>query len=183
MAVEYVKKCLPFFFCREDENLFESELKRQIPTICFVDGSRWETTHPPAKAAFSECRSGIVFLWDMSACPKLPFQSLEGGRARGPTSGVVIQYVRSMLSVGVLTSGDMGIGYKRDDLAIAQFVETTWQVARSMNSGTLSSVDKKTGRPLESGIADYIVGPNSKSLSKEGTLLKHCAVEVYYRVD
>jgi len=90
----YAKWNLRLFFSNEDENRFELELKRLFPKIRFVDGSLWETTEPKTQASLVECQS-LVFLWNLDACPQLPFQALADGRARVPTSGIVIQYYAS----------------------------------------------------------------------------------------
>ncbi len=180
---EYAKKSAPLFFSTADELLFETELRRKLPAICFVDGSLWETAKPNAKDSIAECRSNIIFLWDRSACSQLPYLMLNDGRARGPTSGVVVQYIRSYYKDGILTSGDIGIGFDKNDAGIASFVKVVWQVARSMNTGKLVSIGKETGKIIEKGISEYLVGPEARKLSNQGMLLKHCAVEVYYRAE
>jgi hypothetical protein len=182
---EYVKKSLPLFFSADDEKQFEADARKLVPTICFVDGSVWQTTKPNVKHSLAKCESDIVFLWDPKACPDLPFLRLGDGRAEGPTSGVVIQYIRSQYDGKILTSGDMGIGYKKNDVAMAQFVKIVWKVAKSLNSATLCSFDKNTGKILEKHIDMYVVGPGAAQLSKEkGALLKHFAADhVYYRAE
>src|SRR5579859_6189397 len=131
---QYVKKSLPFFLSASDETSLAGELKKVIPGIAFIDGSLWETAKPPIRGCLADCRSSVVYLWDQHACPDLPYQALDDGRARGPTSGVVIQYVRSGYNSGIETSGDMGIGYEKTNHAIAEFVKTVWKVVKAMNA-------------------------------------------------
>jgi hypothetical protein len=52
-----------------------------------------------------------------------------------------------------------------------------------MNAVTLESFDRKTGDVLEKRIKEYIVGAGAAELVQEGAVLKHCAADVYYRVE
>ena len=178
---EFVKKSDPVFFSSSDEKELEVKLRKQLSGIRFVDGSLWESTTPPAKDQLTDCKSGIVFLWDQIACPKLPHQIIEQGKVRGPTSGVVIQFMRSREKDGVLVSGDMGIGYDKNDAPITAFVKQVWKVLKSMNAGSLESFDRRTGQAIKSGIQDYVVGPDAIERSRSGIPLKHCSADVYYR--
>src|SRR5262245_24372686 len=90
----YAKKNSPLFFCQRDELDFGTALKELIPDIQFIDGSLWECTSPPVRTSIPECRERIIFLWSRTACPTIPFKALSDGKVRGPTSGVVIQYMR-----------------------------------------------------------------------------------------
>jgi hypothetical protein len=182
---KYAKKSLTLFFSAKDEKQFEADAKKLVSTICFVDGSVWQTTTPNVKHSLAACQSRIVYLWDPKACPNLPFQSLGDGGARGPTSGVVIQYIRPHCDGNVLTSGDMGIGYEKDNVAIAQFVKDVWKVAQAMNSATLCSFAGDTDEILERNIDIYVVGPDAVRFSKEksGLLKHHGANDLYYRAE
>jgi hypothetical protein len=181
---EYIKENLPLFFSETDEKQFEVAARKLIPEFNVVDGAVWPTTKPNVKSSLATCESNIVFLWDPKACPSLPFLERPDGRAEGPTSGVVIQYIRPRRDAKILTSGEMGIGYKRKDGAMAKFVKTVWEVVKFMNSAALCSFDKKTGQILEKHIRMYVVGPDTVRLSKEeGVLLKHFAADVFYRAE
>jgi len=179
---EYVTKNLPLFLSSLDESRFEAELGKAVPAIGFIDGAVWKCTTPPMKTSLAECQSGIVYLWDRCACPRLPYQTLDDGRARGPTSGVVIQYIRSIYRDGVLMSGDIGIGYDKQNAPIVEFVKKVFKVVRAINACTLESFDRKTGDVLETEIKEYIVGAGAVELVLAGAMLKHCASDVYYRV-
>jgi hypothetical protein len=177
----YAKKNSPLFFCERDELDFGMALKEFIPDIQFVDGSLWEDNSPPVRPSIHECRERIVFLWSRTACPTLPYKTLSDGKIHGPTSGVVIQYMRCVLKDPVLLSGDIGIGYEKQDIAIAGFVKSVWKVMKSMNVCALNSVNAQTGDIIESNITDYFVGAGAKDWTGSGKLLKHCAADVYYK--
>jgi hypothetical protein len=177
----YVTKNTPLFMSASDETLFEEQLRRTIPGICFLDGSLWEDARPPIKQSLADCHSSIVFLWDRDTCPQLPHQLLADGRARGPTSGVVIQYIRPASRDGILASGDIGIGYDKNDVGVSTFVTRVWKVLHGMNTSSLHCVDKGTSETLPEQIDDYVVGPGAVASSKRGVILKHCAADVYYR--
>jgi hypothetical protein len=179
---KYVTKNLPLFFSPRDEARFEAELGKAVPATGLIDGAIWECATPLMKTSLAECQSGIVYLWDRRACPSLPHQVLDNGRTRGPTSGVVIQYIRSIYRDGVLTSGDIGIGYDNQNAPIVEFVKKVFKVVRAMNAGTLESIDRKTGDVLESELKEYIVGLGVVELVQKGAILKHCSADVYYRI-
>jgi hypothetical protein len=182
---ESIKASLPLFFSQTDEKQFELAVRKLIPEFNVVDGAVWPTTKPNIKSSLAACESNIVFLWDPKTCPSLPFLERPDGRAEGPTSGIVIQYIRPRRDAKILTSGEMGIGYKRKDEVMAKFVKTVWEVAKSMNSAALCSFDKKTDQILKEHIRMYVVGPDTVRLSKEeGVLLKHFAADhVFYRAE
>jgi hypothetical protein len=81
----------------------------------------------------------------------------------------------------VLLSGDIGVGFDKNDHDMAGMVDRVWNTLRSINSCCLDSVDPTTGQTIKRGIKNYIVGPHAKKMSGEGVLLKHSDVDVYYR--
>jgi hypothetical protein len=180
---EQVSKSLALMFSPNDDNQFEAGVRKLVPTICVIDGSVWPSTEPNVKPSLAECESPIVYLWDPKVCPNLPFQKLDDGRARGPTSGVVIQYLRPQYDGKTLISGEISTGYKKTNVAMALFDKAVWKVAKSMNSATLCSFNKDTGKILKEHINLYVVGPDAARLSKEkGVLLQHYgAVDVHFR--
>jgi hypothetical protein len=181
--MDYIKKYSPVFLSHEDESRFETELEATIPTIRFIEGSLWEALTPPWKSLLSQCQNRTVYLWDPAACPELPFKPLGDGRARGPTSGVVIQFSRSVRQDNTLLSGDLAIGFERANIAMSQFVEAVWKTLRAMNCCELRGFDQTAGSVLDRRIRDYIVGHGAKKLSESGVILKHCAANVCYQVE
>lgn len=178
---DYQTKYSPLFLASTDESYLEKRLRSEVPEIAFVDGSTWKTQTPPEREDLRSCQSSIVFLWDKSACRELPFMVRNDGTVQGPTSGVVIQYFRSVEKDGVLLSGDIGIGYKKNDQAMAAFVKKVWRILKEMNAGALESFDPTTGVSLDSAIRTYIVGAGAIALAMSGVVLTHCSGSVRYR--
>jgi hypothetical protein len=181
--MDYVKKYSPVFLSSEDEARFETELKATIPTIRFIDGSLWESLSPPWRSLLSQCQNRTVYLWDPEICPELPFKPLGDGRARGPASGVVIQFSRSLRQDNTLRSGDLGVGFEHGNIEMSHFVKAVWKVLRAINCCELRGFDPTTGGILDRGIREYIVGHGAKALSESGVILKHCAADVCYQVE
>ena len=94
---DYAKKSSPVFFGERDEVSFGASLKELIPGIQFVDGSLWENDTPPVKPSIPGCQNRVIFFWDKDAFASLPFQRLDNGKTRGPTYGVVVQFMRLLL--------------------------------------------------------------------------------------
>src|SRR5688500_5555627 len=101
----YLKKSVPLFFDEADEAELDNRMIQQGADTQWVDGSVWPTVAPLTCSRLSDCRSPIVYLWNRTLVPRLPYQKMPDGRVRGPTSGVVVQYMRSELRGSVLTSG------------------------------------------------------------------------------
>jgi hypothetical protein len=176
-------KYSPLFLSKTDEALFETKLKEAIPDLVFVDGSQWQNEQPPEKPSLSGCRKRTVFLWSRVVCRRLPCKKYDNGITRGPTSGVVIQWIRGSQRAKLLSSGDMSVGFQKDNLPMKQFVEAVWKVLRSLNCATLCGFDPKAKKKLDRNIKNYIVGPGARQLSLKGGQLRHCAVDVYYKVE
>jgi hypothetical protein len=176
------KKYCPVFFSKHDEIMFEEMVKEVVPDLVFVDGSIWKDDRPIVKTSMADCKH-IVFLWSPKACPQLPFKKYDNGVTRGPISGVVIQFDRGVEKRKTITSGHIGIGYDKSNLAIKGFVTDVWKVLKSLNSARLCGFDPKTGEVLDRNIKMYIVGPGAKELSLKGTLLKSDATDVYYKIE
>jgi hypothetical protein len=183
MNPEYATKSAPLFFTAEDERAFGDRLRVLIPDILFIDGARWKLPSPPAHKTISDCESRCVYIWSPAVCPDLPFSELPNGTFRGPTSGVVVQLGRSQGVDGVLLSGDIGVGFKKQDRVIVQFVNSVWNSLNAFNSAKLSSIQPRSGLTIQEGIRKYIVGPNAKAFSQNGGLLKHSDVDVFYKAN
>ena len=166
-----------------DEDTFAERLRVLVPDVLFVDGQRWPTMTPPAHPLMSNCSSKLVYIWSPNSCPHLPYKKLPSGICQGPISGVVIQFVRCKQSTHALLSGDIGIGYDKNDSRMVCFVDQVWNTLRALNATNLESINPDNGGAVKRGIKNYIVGPHAKELSHEGVLLKHSDVEVFYRAE
>jgi len=177
----YKNKISPVFLSPDDEIELINKTTKANQAVAIIDGSIWESSQPPVKKCIADCRSPVVFLWDRVASPTLPFLLQKNGSVRGPTSGLVIQYVRCQLKNDILLSGDFSIGFDRDDNLIERFATNFWKVLRDMNSGPLESIDTESGAVLMRNIREYVVGPSAQKMSLSGFLLKHDSAEAYYR--
>jgi len=176
------KKSQCIFLSKIDEQLFETQLRLCFEEIMFIDGVRWQSPTPPAKNTISDCSSPIVYLWDRKLVPTLPFKQLESGLIQGPSSGVVIQLIRSRLREGILESGDIGIGYDASDKGIAHFVAGVWKILRKLNTASLDYVNRTTNEILETNITNYIVGGDAKKLAAKGIILCRGRTDFFYRL-
>ena len=178
---KYRTKSLPHFLAPNDEDELSARLRSAIPGIQFIDGCKWPTPTVPYCQRISDCKTPIVYFWNSSSHPELPSRKLETGQTLGPTSGVVVQYLRSGTDGRVLLSGDIGVGIALNDEMMSDFVRKAWKVIKSMNSCSLQLYDSQTGTATGPKIRDYVVGENARTLNQLGTILKHCAADVYYR--
>jgi hypothetical protein len=177
----YANKSQPFFLGSSDEKSLEEKLNLQFGDIMFIDGVKWPSCSPPAKR-ISECKSPIIYIWNRRLTPNLPFKQLEGGLAQGPSSGVVVQLLRSCWRDGVLYSGEAGIGYDVADNGMELFVKGCWKVFKALNAATLDGYKPSTDKTLDTNISSYIVGEHAKHMALTGTALRHCSADVFYRI-
>ncbi|HEX8524120.1 MAG TPA: hypothetical protein VF669_17840 [Tepidisphaeraceae bacterium] len=177
----YIKKNQPLFFDATDENDLDSRLIDLGRDTCWIDGALWPSEVPPTRSSLAECQSRIVYLWNSRVIPALPHKILPDGRIQGPTSGVVIQHLRCTRVDRLLISGDIGIGYDAEDTDLGRFVTSVWRILRQMKDGALVVVDAEGQQIHDAVVKDYVVGSGARARSQEGWLLKHCAVDVYYR--
>jgi len=179
--VASIKMYSPLFLAPLDEVRFEEELRRVNPHIQVIEGSVWRDDGPNVKESIKDCTASVIFLWNSELYPQLPSIVRKDGRRQGPTSGVVIQFIRSTIKDGLLLSGDLGIGISKEDVPMQAFCKNVWRILRSLNFSKLNCIDKTTGDVKTANIDDYIVGEGAVELSNSGMLLKHCATDVYYR--
>ena len=180
---EYLTKSAPIFFTHKDEDIFANRLRALVPDVQFIDGQRWDKSTPPAHELVTQCNSSFVYIWSPQVCRVLPHKAMSNGRFQGPTSGMVIQFGRCKYVNGLLLSGDMGIGYDKNNEAIFGFVDCVWNILMALRSAKLTSINIDTRQPIKTGINDYIVGPDAKDQAIEGTIFKHSSVDVFYIVE
>jgi len=179
---EYAKRYVPVFLAPSDEIELVEKLRSKTPALTIVDGPFWSNGQPLISQTIAECNSPVVYFWDREAQPELPHVVDRHGIVRGPSSGVVIQYVRCRLTSESLLSGDIGVGYDKHNKLITRFVESTWHALKSLNREYLESFDPNTGKLIKRGIREFIVGPGAADLVQSGLALKHSESSVYYRL-
>jgi hypothetical protein len=175
------KKVAEVFFTKADELLFQENVSQLVPDLLLLDDDVWKDGHPVCRKTVVDCRSDIIFLWSPTACPCLPSKTFANGVTRGPTSGVVIQWVRGTEKRRFLTSGDISIGYNKDNAHIANFASKVWGVLDGMSSGQLVLFDPHTGKSQTKRIKTYVIGPDAYNRAQKGLLLKNNATDVFYR--
>lgn len=165
----------PFFLTKEDEEQLLKQLVAAIPSMRLVDGERWTKATPPVKASFSECMSGFVYLWDSDKVQTLPCVEMNG-YYQGPTSGIVIQLMRSKVSDGVLLSGQIGVGFTNKNAWMSDFIRRVVEVAKGISCTALTLDGARPAEP----ISVYVVGSGAKAFAKGGGRLKHVTADAYY---
>lgn len=168
-------KQLQLFMTEWDERQFIEALRREIPDLRLVDGSRWDSPVPPARERLSECTAHVVYLWSPGIYPELPSRP-RGGRWDGPSAGVVIQFQRSVQDGPLLKAGALSAGFDDTDERFAEFVSTTWECLRRSTKGGLRRLDGTSTRI-------HRVGPQAAALNSSARLfLRDYSAEVYYKV-
>lgn len=178
-TTEYRKKYSPFFLHTDDEISLSTSLTTYIGDIVYIDGDRWPTKEPFIKKSITECTSNIVFLWSPKTVPVLPVL-FRNGLFFGPTSGVVVQMIRSRVMGNFLLSGDIGIGYDKNNVELVQFVKSVWKGLNSLNYCSLRSVDRDNRTTINHIVKNYIVGRGAASFCNGSQILKHDCTENYY---
>ncbi|MDP3857568.1 MAG: hypothetical protein Q8Q73_07390 [Stagnimonas sp.] len=168
------KAIFPFFFLEEDEVALSASLAGVLPSLRFLDDNRWESDAPVWRDTIEDCRSRFVFLWDSAKLTHLP-TAMVSGKLQGPSSGVVIQFMRSKVVDGALLSGQMGVSYSEP------WVGTFWRTVLR-EAKRLSAAKLQTECSDASVIATYLVGDGARRFGLAGGRLRHVTAETYYRV-
>lgn len=155
------KKQTQIFFTESDEMAFFNVLKDGEHALSIVDGNVWEGDTPPIKDRIEDCQENIVFLWNQRIFPKLPTVVRSDGKQVGPTSGVVIQLVRSRFSESLLLSGRIATGYDADNKQFEAFVKSVFKALVSFSQTQLIAVDPNNGEVINERVTGYAVGPDA----------------------
>ncbi|MCX6840203.1 MAG: hypothetical protein NTX35_20680 [Verrucomicrobia bacterium] len=166
----------PFFLTIEDEENLSKLLVAEIPCIRILDDNRWDSPEPVIKKSIAECNSAFVYLWNTQRTPTLPLIAV-GSAFQGPTSGIVIQIMRSRVVEGVLLSGQMSVGFSQNNSWMEDFSKSVVRIATTLSASTLHAI----GGDL-APVRTYLVGEGARSFSSAGGLLKHVTAETFYRV-
>ena len=158
-------KYLPVFFTTKDEEMLSDMIRKEVPDLCWVDGSKCPESEPVVHATPSECQKNVIYPWSPSI-PKIP-----GAKFQGPGPGLEVLFSRCGMRDGSLQDGFISAGYGDDDLGMVEFVKSIWKVLRSMKSATLTSYDPTGTTALHPGIANFVVGPDAASFASESPLL------------
>ncbi len=171
-----MQKQVQIFLDPTDEIALTHSLREAIPSIRFIDGTRWPTPTPPSRPSIGECSDRRVFAWDPIACPALPALERPDGSWDGPAVGPVAELTRSITGDGVLRSGRLAISYSGDNPAIKRFLEAVWRVVQQFTAPALESLD---GRPAP----EYRIGPSALRVASEpgASRLRDRSVEKYFR--
>lgn len=170
------KKRLKFYLNVEDEKRVSELLRTSIPHIAFVDGQRWQKPEPPLVPNIESATSSAVYLWDRAVVETLPCSPLAKPYGvythQGPTSGLVVQMVRSAMKESVLTMGQLTVGF--DDESLAPTFDAMFKCFRKLGVQKLSCM-APDGTCIRRGIGGYIVGEATQRFCRGGGRLEASA--------
>ena len=180
-----MKRQVQIFMNVEDEKDFSDLLKHKFQQITFVDGDVWSSSKPPEKSSIHLCASRTVYLWDKAVIPVLPTTFRPDQQYEGPTSGVVIQFSRSILKDSLLFSGRIASGIDEKNMlfeATIKFVNETWRLLKLFAKGKVAAVNPSTGEIINARVPGYIVGPHAASWCdiEKGRLLKDRSTQNFF---
>jgi len=158
-----------------DEQLIAERIVLAYPSVVFIDDIFWEAPDkPPVRSRISECARWHVQIWNRELFPELPTGTRDEGRIiEGPTVGPVIQWVRSQLKDGLLTTGWLGVsGFKEERQEITRFFNTVLRTARSACSNALVRAGW-IPQPVmrEDRERQHWVGPAAMQQARDGQLM------------
>jgi hypothetical protein len=168
-----VNRQVQLFLTPTDEESFLSALRSHMADVEVVDGQRWPSPAAPVKSRMADCTSNDVYLWNRLAAPQLPSGPRPGGGFQGPTTGVVIQWIRCRKEGTSLMSGRFAVG--ASDPQIIAFVHEVWRLLRSF---TRSDLQTLTGEAA----AEFLIGPDARRWFEhdEDARLRERNTETYF---
>jgi hypothetical protein len=154
-----MKRQLQLFLTHDDEVSLSRVLATSFPSIAVIDDNVWPTQSPCVVDGIADCKTSFAFLWPRAICATLPTRRRNDGRYEGPTSGVVVQLVRSRLSGSNLLSGRIAVASDTPDMTA--FISELWRVLKSWGVPKARSIDPRTGDTISPNVSGYLVGPDA----------------------
>jgi len=175
-----LKKQLQVWLTRCDEGVVSKLLREKISPITFLDDNVWKTG-PAIRQDLPSCQSRFIYLWQPGLAETLPTRLRNDGQVEGPTSGVVVQYLRSELHGSTLESGRFAAGSQNPTAAYRAFVALVWRVLLEYCS-SVDSVHPTTRVVISPSFGDMLVGKDAAKMCNEGRLwlLKYKSTENYF---
>ncbi len=168
-----VNRQVQLFLTPTDEESFLTALRSHMADVEVVDGQRWPSPAAPVKSRMADCTSNDVYLWNRLAAPQLPSGPRPGGGFQGPTTGVVIQWIRCRKEGTSLMSGRFAVG--ASDPQMIAFVREVWRLILSF---TRSDLQTLTG----DAAAEFRIGPDARRWFEhdEDARLRERSTETYF---
>ncbi len=156
-----MKKQIQIFMVEADEWRLSLALRDAFPGVRFVDDNIWKAPRPKERTVINECATPYAFLWNQAIYEHLPMAERREGEYEGPTSGVVIQFLRSRLHETALLSGRVAAGVTLKDersKLMVRFVGEVWKLLREHGTTDLVAVDPVGHAVLRDKVTGYIAG-------------------------
>ena len=168
-----VKRQVQLFMTPTDEESFLSALRSHIAEVEVVDGQRWPKPDAPIRKRMADCVSNDVYLWNRSAVARLPSVPRPGGGFQGPTSGVVIQWIRCRRTEGPLLSGRLAVA--ASDQPVIAFVDDVWQIMLSFTQSDLLTLSGDRA-------PEFRIGPDARRWFEDDqeARLRERSTELYF---
>ncbi|GAA2444915.1 hypothetical protein [Streptomyces glaucus] len=125
-----VARQVPLLLLPEDEARLLRAIRDKHREVVLLDNVPWRSAdEPPVRESIGDC-GNIVTLWHPGIHPVLPVDTRVDGTVFGPSSGPVIQWIRSLRKEAVvLTAGRWAAAVdKASDPDMAAFVGSVWKV-------------------------------------------------------
>ncbi len=159
------------FLTAPDEIRLAEMLKKERPSLRFLDGSLWAGDEPIHQDSIEACLTGIVYIWDPVIVPDLPLGRRSNGWLAGPTAGVVIQLVRSKLQDNLLLSGSASEGemLKAYEVELKKMSDLFWKTLKSISNANLVGVDLHDRSVVWEKVTQYRVGADAELWVRSGS--------------
>jgi hypothetical protein len=176
-----VTKQLQIFMTRADEQSFSLALLAKFPRICFIDDNVWATSSPPVFPLINLCETKFVYLWNKEIVPEIEGLKRKEGIFDGPSSGIVVQFIRSIQEDNYLRSGSIAWGGCDND-PVYPFVKEVWKLLEKEATKNLVAVDPSDLHVINTAVPCYRVGKDAARWCQKGPrkLLKDRSTQNYY---
>lgn len=167
-------RTVSYFFTACDERELSSMILDQLPHTKFIDIGAWAKSFDLAHASrdsIVDCNSAC-YIWDADSVPDFPTDSK-------PTYHAAHFSRCRQTESGELYLGQVGVQVIPDDECQKKFCSTLARLVRKMNSGSLDVYSDADGSLMNTGITNFVVGPDAYVLSNQELRLAYG--QCYYK--
>lgn len=160
-----MKKAIEVIFSTRDEHDFSQMLLDAFPGIVFVETNAWMSAEPPTCRFINHCRTAFCGIWNRDLYESLEYVVRPGGGGfLGPSSGPVIQFLRSRISGDVIQAGRMAAGMNNDYPKAAEmvgFIHSVWKIAKKFAPTRVDHVNPSDNSIITPRPPGFLVGPDA----------------------
>jgi len=167
-AINTNTRTVSYFFTSRDENKLSSAILNQFSNAMFIDMWAWADSHDLSQSSrdsIADCKTDC-YIWDPDSVPQFPINTK-------PTFYVAHFSKCRVVNGNELCLGQTGFKIDPNDEKQKGFRNSILRLIRKLKSGPLDVYNYADDTLLNTGITNFIVGPDAYARSHTELLLTY----------